>query len=104
TLGRAVDLTIKSQNRQGGWRYRPFDGDADISATICQIMALRAARNAGITVPKEVADRCIDYVKRCQDPASGGFRYQPHGGPPSRPGSPAAATGASGTRRSATSC
>lgn len=82
TLGRAVDLTIRCQNQQGGWRYRPFDGDADISATICQIMALRAARNAGITVPKEVADKCINYVKKCQDPGSGGFRYQPLGGPP----------------------
>jgi hypothetical protein len=82
TLGRAVDLIVKGQNKQGGWRYRPFDGDADISATICQIMALRAAHNAGITVPKETADRCIEYVKRCQDPSSGGFRYQPHGGPP----------------------
>jgi len=81
-LGRCVDLTIKSQNRQGGWRYRPFDGDADISATICQIMALRAARNAGFTVPKEVADKCTKYVKSCQDLGSGGFRYQPHGGPP----------------------
>ena len=44
-------------------------------------MALRAARNAGIAVPKSTADKCTDYVKRCQD-ASGGFRYQAGGGPP----------------------
>jgi hypothetical protein len=80
-LGRAVQLTIKAQNRQGGWRYKWDDGDADLSATICQIMALRSARNAGITVPKKVADKCIEYVKSCQDPRSGGFRYQPQGGP-----------------------
>src|SRR5262245_22108290 len=56
TLSRAVDLTIKCQNNQGGWRYRPYDGEADVSATICQIKALRSARNAGFTVPKTVAD------------------------------------------------
>jgi hypothetical protein len=82
TLGRAVDLTVKCQNQQGGWRYKPGDGEADVSATICQIKALRSARNAGFTVPKAVADRCIKYVKSCQDPVSGGFRYQPQGGPP----------------------
>ena len=82
TLKRSTDLIINSQNNEGGWRYQPVKHDADLSVTICQIMALRAARNAGITVPKKVADDCIKYVKRCQDlNASGGFRYQPHGGP-----------------------
>lgn len=83
TLGRAVDLIVKTQNREGGWRYRPVAADADISVTICQIMALRAARNAGIAVPKSVADNCIKYVKECQDlRVSGGFRYQRQGGLP----------------------
>ena len=51
--------------------------------TICQIMALRAARNAGLTVPKSVADKCIKYVKDCQDlRGGGGFRYQIGAGPP----------------------
>jgi len=82
TLGRSTQLIINTQNHLGGWRYQPVRGDADISVTICQIMALRAARNAGLTVPKSVADKCTEYVKNCQDPNSGGFRYQPHGGPP----------------------
>jgi hypothetical protein len=79
TLKRAVDLILRSQNRHGGWRYQPKPDDADISVTICQIMALRAARNAGISVPRETVDRCIQYVKSCQEkPGSreaGGFRY-----------------------------
>ncbi len=79
TLDRAVKLIINSQNREGGWRYKPVAHDADISVTICQIMALRAARNAGLSVPKSVADKCVDYVKRCQDANSGGFRYQAQG-------------------------
>jgi hypothetical protein len=81
-LGRAVMVIRNSQNREGGWRYNPQPQDADISVTICQIMALRAARNAGIAVPGRVASACTDYVKSCQDQASGGFRYQPNGGPP----------------------
>ncbi len=81
TLQRAVRLIIDSQNREGGWRYQPRANDADISVTICQIMALRAARNAGIAVPKSVAENCTKYVKECQDlHGDGGFRYQRGGG------------------------
>ena len=81
-VDRSIKLIINTQNAQGGWRYQPQKSDADISVTICQIMALRAARNAGISVPKKTADDCTNYVKSCQDRATGGFRYQPFGGPP----------------------
>jgi hypothetical protein len=74
-LALAVKLIINTQNSQGGWRYQPVRGDADISATVCQIMALRAARNSGLFVPKDTVDACIRYVQRCQV-ADGGFRYQ----------------------------
>jgi hypothetical protein len=81
-LGRAVQLIIRTQNFEGGWRYRPVAHDADISVTICQIMALRAARNAGFTVPRSVADRCTQYVKDCQAvQGDGGFHYTRQGGP-----------------------
>ncbi len=73
-LRRAVRLIVRTQNDQGGWRYQPVKRDADISVTICQVMALRAARNAGIAVPKSVIDRAIRYVRRSQNP-DGGFRY-----------------------------
>jgi hypothetical protein len=73
-LTRAVDLIVRTQNAEGGWRYQPRPEDADISVTVCQVMALRAARNAGLRVPTETIDRSIDYVKRCQN-ADGGFRY-----------------------------
>lgn len=74
TLTRAVELIINSQNQEGGWRYNPVPYDADISVTICEIMALRSARNAGIKVPKETIDRAIAYVRSCQN-SDGGFRY-----------------------------
>jgi hypothetical protein len=79
-LRRAVDLIIKSQNGEGGWRYKPEPRDADLSVTICQIMALRAARNAGVSVPEEVRNRCVAYVKNCQDKREGWFRYMGMGG------------------------
>ncbi len=74
-LERAVRLIVNSQNKEGGWRYEPDSKDADLSVTICEVMALRAARNAGIFVPKGTIDRCTEYVKKCQT-ADGGFRYQ----------------------------
>ena len=87
-LKKSVLLIISSQNREGGWRYQPAPNDADLSVTVCQIMALRAARNAGIAVPKEVVDRCTLYVRRCQN-ADGGFMYMSHGGSSAPPRSAA---------------
>jgi len=78
-LSRAVELIVNTQNQDGGWRYQPRRADADISVTVCQVMALRAARNAGIAVPNKTIDRCIDYVKRSQN-ADGGFMYMVGGG------------------------
>jgi hypothetical protein len=79
TLKGAVKLIVDHQNNEGGWRYVPGSKEADISVTICQIMALRAARNAGFYVPKSTVDQCIKYVKLCQY-RDGGFRYQMQGG------------------------
>jgi prenyltransferase beta subunit len=73
-LAAAVDLIVRTQNSEGGWRYQPRREEADLSVTVCQVMALRAARNAGLAVPSETIERSIDYVKRCQN-ADGGFRY-----------------------------
>jgi squalene cyclase len=75
SLVSAVNLITASQNEEGGWRYHPDSTESDISVTVSQVMALRAARNCGIAVPKETIDRAVDYVKRCQN-ADGGFMYQ----------------------------
>jgi len=78
-LQKAVRLIVDSQNIEGGWRYQPVRRDADLSVTICQINALRAARNAGLFVPKQTVAACIHYVKQAQN-HDGGFRYQLQGG------------------------
>ncbi|MGE3171036.1 MAG: prenyltransferase/squalene oxidase repeat-containing protein [Planctomycetota bacterium] len=61
-LERAVNLIVDSQNQYGGWRYNPFDRAIDLSVTVCQLQALRAARNIGIKVPEETIRRAVDYV------------------------------------------
>ena len=73
-LVKAVELIVGTQQEEAGWRYNPVPVDADISVTICQIMALRSARNAGIKVPKRTIDRAVQYVRACQNP-DGGFKY-----------------------------
>ncbi len=74
-LVKAIRLIERTQNEEGGWRYNPVPYDADVSVTICQVMALRSARNAGIEVKKEVIDKAVEYIRRCQN-ADGGFKYQ----------------------------
>ena len=78
-LGRAVKMTCKIQNRLGGWRYQPVVNDADLSITICQVMALRAAHSAGMQVADEVRKKTIEYVDSCQNP-DGSFHYTERGG------------------------
>ncbi len=76
-LVRAVRRIADSQNRAGGWRYVPTSAEADISVTVCQIAALRSARDAGIAVPDGVVPAAVAYVRSCRNPADGGFFYQP---------------------------
>src|SRR5436190_6995265 len=82
TLEHAVDLIVDCQNQHGGWRYNPFDRETDLSVTVCQVQALRAARNIGIRVPPGTIDRALRYVT--QSRVDGGryhglFYYKIHG-------------------------
>jgi hypothetical protein len=79
-LGLAVKLIDTTQNKEGGWRYEPrIESVADISVTVCQVMALRAARNAGTYVPKKTFDNAVSYVMNSQN-RDGGFMYTLSGG------------------------
>jgi hypothetical protein len=80
TLRKAVDLIIKAQSPSGGWRYQPHPGDQDLSVTVMQIVALRAANNAEIPVPAAVIDKAIGYVRSCGH-ARGGYGYTAGAGP-----------------------
>jgi hypothetical protein len=67
----AVQLILRAQSIQkndkdsGGWRYTPDSYDSDLSASVWQVSALRAAKNAGIEVPKAAIDRAVEYIKGC---------------------------------------
>ncbi len=79
---KAADLIIRSQAANGGWRYEPQPTGADISVTIMQVMALRAAKNAGMHVPETTLKKAIAYIKSCYRPTVGGFTYMPSSGSP----------------------
>jgi hypothetical protein len=65
----AVQLILRAQavnkggTDEGGWRYTPDSYDSDLSASVWQVSALRAAKNAGLEVPKRAIDRAIEYIK-----------------------------------------
>ncbi len=61
-LDRAVQFILRAQNEQGGWRYEANAVDSDMSVTVCQVMALRAARNKGVRVPQKAIDAATRYV------------------------------------------
>jgi hypothetical protein len=81
-LDKAVKFSIQAQTSRGGWGYiSAKDGnDFDEGSTcITQVQGLRACRNAGIVVPKEVIDRAKQYIKECTTP-DGGVQYSIRGG------------------------
>lgn len=73
-LRKAVELIVKCQSPAGGWRYAPAPNDQDLSVSVMQIVALRAANNAEIPVPTQTLEKAIKYVQACGYPA-GGFGY-----------------------------
>ena len=95
---KAIDLIVRSQKvrkhnpkYEGGWRYTPDANDADLSVTVWQVMALRAAKNSGLTVPKDTIEAAIAYIKRSYNSGKhkngrltnlkSGFGYEPDHGP-----------------------
>lgn len=75
-LQQAVRLILTSQanNPLGAWRYSPESTDADTTVSGAQMVALFAARNAGIAVPEEAIQRGLKFFASCQTP-EGGYGY-----------------------------
>lgn len=103
-LQKAVDLIVDSQNREGGWRYTPHTEDADMSVSACQVMALRAARNVGLQVPRSTIDRAVKYVRDSAIRPGDRVPHMPGSGPPPLPGAfryqPPNSPGGEGSRAS----
>lgn len=71
----AIDYCLKTQSRQGGWRYNP-NSDSDVSVTGWIVMALQSARMAGLKVPEENLERVGRFLNTAADPHGPGYRYQ----------------------------
>ena len=89
-LSGAIGLTGRSQSHLGGWYYTPDTDQDEGSVTITQVQGLRACRNAGLAVPKEVIDRAMDYL-RLSARSDGGIAYRARMRGESRPPITAAA-------------
>jgi len=76
-LQKLIEVILKAQAPSGGWRYTPQPHDADISVTVLQAVALRAAQEAGFAVPQTAIDNAVAYVDSCYSEGEGGFCYQP---------------------------
>jgi hypothetical protein len=63
-LREAVQLSIRGQERQGGWGYQARDSMHEGSITVTQLQALRAARDAGISVPMTTISAALDYLDK----------------------------------------
>jgi hypothetical protein len=88
SVKRAVEFIAKAQTTRrhrlpegkqveiGGWGYvsaadTGSGGFDEGSVTVTQMQALRAARNAGIAVPKETIDKAVAYLEACTTPKGG---------------------------------
>lgn len=75
-LQKAVQLIVNAQKVNGAhaWRYSPESQDADTTVSGAQMVALFAARNAGMAVPEETIQNGLKFFMSCQTP-EGGIGY-----------------------------
>jgi len=93
-LKKSVEFICKAQTNKkhkkpegkeveiGGWGYVSAQDGGNFdegSVTITALQGLRAAKNAGIPVPKENIDRAVNYLEACTTP-KGGIIYSYAGG------------------------
>ena len=80
-LERAVQVILDAQKKSQmkAWRYSPQSNDADATVSGAQMVALFAARNAGLQVPDQAIAEGLDFYRRVQG-ADGGIGYTSVGG------------------------
>ncbi len=92
----AINLILRSQNTEhkpqtlggpvqpdkpsyGGWRYNTHSTDSDLSVSGWQILTLKAAVNAGFSVPDYVFPAAAKYVRSLYGKDDGSYRYNSPG-------------------------
>ena len=85
-LTNAVIFCGNAQTSRGGWGYvsaKDGNGFDEGSTCITQVQGLRACRNAGIPVPKQIIERAQKYIHDCtikSGAQKGGVQYSIRGG------------------------
>lgn len=70
-LIKAVEFSAQAQTERGGWGYVSAKDQPNFdegSTCITQVQGLRACRNAGIPVPKEIIEKAKKYIQDCTTP------------------------------------
>lgn len=91
-LSRAVQVILKYQHVDGGWRYKMMrEGASDTLVTVNVLYALRLAVRSGLAVPGEAIERALGFLKaralKEDGRWTGEWEYLPGG----EPGGPAVA-------------
>ena len=78
---KSIDFIVAAQNGgTGGWRYEPGQ-EGDTSVVAWQVMALKSAQMAYLSVPQAALDGAEKWLKSCGHGNYGEqFSYQPGGG------------------------
>ncbi len=85
-IGQAAQLAVRfieraQHPRTGGWRYAPGD-EGDTSVVGWQVMALKSAEMAGLSVQPDTLKGAKNFLKTCSSGNYGGlFGYVPGSGP-----------------------
>jgi hypothetical protein len=74
---RAIDFIVYSQHSGGGWRYTPQSA-GDTSVLGWQVLALRSAMQARLSVPKSTLEKAARFLDSVQSDKSGAtYSYMP---------------------------
>lgn len=87
-IKRAVQFIAKAQSSTGGWFYisaKEAQDQEEASSTMPQVLALRAARLAGIELPKETLPKAFAYLEKMTT-ERGGIMFSVRGKGGERPG------------------
>ena len=80
---KAIDLIVKTQNNEGGWRYDPSpDRRGHLRHHHAGDGPSRREGLRACTCPDKTMNDSIKYINKCHDPRSGGYRYQPYSAGP----------------------
>ena len=75
-LLKAVRFTIRQQDKGGGWRYSARQ-EGDVSMFGWQLMSLKSAEIAGVSIPSTIRDRMFKFIDSVRQGKRGGlFGYR----------------------------